>query len=30
VRFMEGRMEWHYLPLSAAQFEQASRDLDSP
>jgi transketolase len=25
VDFMENRMEWHYLPLSAAQFEQATR-----
>jgi len=29
VEFMAGRMEWHYLPLSEAQFEQAARDLDS-
>jgi transketolase len=25
VPFMENRMEWHYLPLSEAQFEQATR-----
>jgi len=30
VRFMEDRMEWHYLPLSQAQFEQACQDLDAP
>jgi transketolase len=30
VGFMENRMEWHYLPLSQAQFEQACRDLDAP
>jgi len=28
VSFMEHRMEWHYLPLSAAQFEQALRELE--
>lgn len=29
VEFMADRMEWHYLPLSEAQFEQAVRELDS-
>ena len=28
VEFMADRMEWHYLPLSEAQFEQAARELD--
>jgi transketolase len=28
VRFMEDKMEWHYLPMSEAQYEQAMRDLD--
>jgi transketolase len=27
VSFMEGRMEWHYLPLSKEQFELAMREL---
>jgi transketolase len=27
VSFMEHRMEWHYLPLSADQFEQAIREV---
>jgi transketolase len=30
VRFMENRVEWHYLPLSQAQFDEACRDLDAP
>jgi transketolase len=30
VAFMENRMEWHYLPLSQEQFEQATRGTDSP
>ena len=27
VPFMEGRMEWHYLPMSADQYAQALQDL---
>ncbi|MDQ7784125.1 MAG: transketolase [Desulfomonilaceae bacterium] len=27
VGFMEGKVEWHYLPLSDDQYEQALRDL---
>jgi transketolase len=27
VSFMEGKMEWHYLPLNAAQYELAMREL---
>jgi transketolase len=30
VSFMENRMEWHYLPLSAEQYAVALRELDSP
>ena len=29
VRLMENRMEWHYLPLSEAQFKQATLEIDS-
>ena len=29
VSFMENRMEWHYLPLSAAQHEQAQKELEA-
>ena len=29
VSFMENRMEWHYLPFSAAQFRQAIDEIDS-
>lgn len=29
VSFMENRMEWHYLPLSAAQFHQAIEENNS-
>jgi len=29
VRFMENRMEWHYLPLSKAQFQQATQEIES-
>jgi transketolase len=29
VSFMENRMEWHYLPLSAEQYAAALRELDS-
>jgi transketolase len=28
VSFMEGRMEWHYLPLTAAQYEDAVKDIE--
>lgn len=28
VSFMKDRMEWHYLPLSAEQYEQAQADLE--
>jgi transketolase len=28
VRFMENRMEWHYLPLSEAQFAQATQEIE--
>jgi transketolase len=27
VSFMEGRMEWHYLPLNESQYQQAIREL---
>ena len=27
VSFMENRMEWHYLPLNEAQYEQAMAEL---
>jgi hypothetical protein len=27
---MENRMEWHYLPLSAEQYAQALRELETP
>jgi transketolase len=30
VSFMENRMEWHYLPLSAEQYALALRELESP
>lgn len=29
VSFMEGKMEWHYLPLDKAQYAQAIRDIES-
>ena len=29
VRFMENRMEWHYLPLSEAQYLQAVQEIES-
>lgn len=29
VSFMENRMEWHYLPLTPAQFEQARLELET-
>jgi transketolase len=30
VSFMEDRMEWHYLPLSAEQYAAALAELDAP
>lgn len=30
ISFMENRMEWHYLPLSAEQYAQALRELETP
>ena len=29
VSFMENRMEWHYLPLNAAQYEMAVSEINS-
>ena len=29
VSFMENRMEWHYLPLSAEQYRSAIAELDA-
>jgi transketolase len=29
VSFMENKMEWHYLPLKQAQYEQALVELDA-
>jgi transketolase len=29
VSFMEGRMEWHYLPLSEAQYLQAVEEIEA-
>ena len=29
VSFMEDRLEWHYLPMNAAQYEQACRDVEN-
>ena len=29
VRFMENQMAWHYLPLTEAQYQQATREIDS-
>lgn len=29
VSFMEGKMEWHYLPLTEAQYTQAIRELEA-
>ena len=29
VSFMENRMEWHYLPLSEAQFKMAIAEISS-
>jgi transketolase len=28
ISFMENRMEWHYLPLNADQYQQAVRELE--
>ena len=28
VSFMEDRMEWHYLPMNRAQYEQATREIE--
>ena len=28
VSYMEGRLDWHYLPMSAAQYEQALREVN--
>lgn len=30
VSYMQNRMEWHYLPMSDAQYEQACRDTSAP
>jgi transketolase len=30
VSFMEGRMEWHYLPLNEEQYKLAMRELEEP
>ena len=30
VSFMENRMEWHYLPLTAEQYRQAIEEADRP
>ncbi len=30
VSFMENKMEWHYLPLSADQLRQAIAEIDAP
>jgi len=30
VSFMRDRMEWHYLPLSEAQYQQALKEIDQP
>ena len=30
ISFMQDRMEWHYLPLTEAQFRQASLELEAP
>jgi transketolase len=30
VSFMENRMEWHYLPLNAQQYEQAVKEVEQP
>lgn len=30
VSFMEGRMEWHYLPMGEDQYHQAIREVEHP
>ncbi|MFZ6849241.1 transketolase [Undibacterium sp. RuRC25W] len=30
VSFMENRLEWHYLPLNSAQYEQARQEVEAP
>jgi transketolase len=30
VSFMEDRMDWHYLPLTKAQYQQALGELSTP
>lgn len=30
ISFMQDRMEWHYLPLTAAQYQQALREIGEP
>jgi transketolase len=30
VSFMENRMEWHYLPMTEGQYQQALRELSPP
>ena len=30
VSFMENRMEWHYLPMTAEQYEQACLEIKDP
>ena len=29
IGYMENRMEWHYLPMSEPQYQQAIADIDS-
>ena len=29
VSFMEGRMEWHYLPMNASQYAEAAKDIEA-
>ena len=29
VRFMEGKLEWHYLPMNEAQFTEAMLDIEA-
>jgi transketolase len=30
VSFMEGKMEWHYLPLDEQQYRQAIGEVGTP
>jgi len=30
VSFMEDKMEWHYLPMSEAQYQQAVQEMEKP